>query len=842
MASQTNKGTALGTYMVRFTAVAALILGANPAANAITWNLVGSGSWTATGPSNWSPDALPATGDTVYINNTGTAQVGGTDVAVANRLYLGNGSGQSGHVNMSGGSLTADDNHSYIGNSGTGTFTQTGGTFDIGDKALYIGNGSTGNGQYTLSGGSFTAYHLRVGENGTGLFEHTGGSVTINSQNLVVGRYTTANGTYNLSGSGVLSAPNEYIACWSIGTAGTGTFNQSGGTNTVASNLFIGNGGGSNTGGNGTYTLSAGTLSVGNDILDNGTTGTSNFFIDGLEAAYTLTVSGNDIKVDNFGVGQTSAGSFTHESGLTVTVNNNLSIGAVGVASTYRMTGGTLNVGGNITGGVGSNLYIDATSYGLTVGGGNITVDNFGVGQISAGMFTNTAGLTTTVNNNLSIGASGAASTVRITGGTLNVGGDITGSGTGNLYIDGLQSAYTLTVGGGNIGVARFAVGNNGGSTGEFTLAAGGPTILSEWQYIGYSGTGTFNHTGGTNSVTNGTAAIYVGYGATGIGTYNLSGTGLLQAGYLRVGEKGMGTFNHSGGTVTVTPNDLIVGRFLGSTGIYNLSGSGILSAPVEFVGGRSTDANSDGMGGTGTLNQSGGINTVTNDLYIGAREGAGEYNLSGGTLSINDDVFIGFSSTGTFATGTFNQDEASATSSVSVGDDLGIGWDAGSNGTYTISAGTLDVDGTLFVGNSGTGLFKIIGDQASIELDGYSQNAASTLEFDINGISPINVDGTISLDGLLDIEFLAAPGVGDQYTLFVNDGTDTVSGIFMGMPEGFIFTPLGSNVSLLLSYQANVDGGSIANDVTLSAVPEPSTLLLLLCAASLLARARRRR
>ncbi len=36
--------------------------------------------------------------------------------------------------------------------------------------------------------------------------------------------------------------------------------------------------------------------------------------------------------------------------------------------------------------------------------------------------------------------------------------------------------------------------------------------------------------------------------------------------------------------------------------------------------------------------------------------------------------------------------------------------------------------------------------------------------------------------------------------------------------------------------------GGEIANDVTLSAVPEPSTLLLLLCAAGLLACTRRRR
>ena len=52
---------------------------------------------------------------------------------------------------------------------------------------------------------------------------------------------------------------------------------------------------------------------------------------------------------------------------------------------------------------------------------------------------------------------------------------------------------------------------------------------------------------GGTNSVA---GYLYLGYNAGSSGTYNLSGSGLLSAGYSEyIGYSGSGSFTQSGGT-----------------------------------------------------------------------------------------------------------------------------------------------------------------------------------------------------------------------------------------------------------------------------------------------------
>ncbi len=139
-------------------------------------------------------------------------------------------------------------------------------------------------------------------------------------------------------------------------------------------------------------------------------------------------------------------------------------------------------------------------------------------------------------------------------------------------------------------------------------------------------------------------------------------------------------------------------------------------------------------------------------------------------------------------------------------------------------------LDNQDFIDKTGTGLFKISGDLAVIEVDGYSQNSLSTLELVIDGgISPINVDGSVSLDGFLDVEFLTPTALDASYTLLVNDGADLVDGIFADLLEGAVFTASGPSHDYMLqiSYFANVDGGSIGNDIVVTVVPEPSTVAL---------------
>ncbi|MEO7318031.1 MAG: autotransporter-associated beta strand repeat-containing protein, partial [Chthoniobacteraceae bacterium] len=104
-----------------------------------------------------------------------------------------------------------------------------------------------------------------------------------------------------------------------------------------------------------------------------------------------------------------------------------------------------------------------------------------------------------------------------------------------------------------------------------------------------------------------------------------------------------------------------------------------------------------------------------------------------------------------------------------------------------------------------------------------------------------LNVAGTVSLNGQINLVlwlgYDPADGV-DSFTLLDNDGTDAIGGTglarfaFAGTPleEGAIFA-VGTQ-----GFQISYAGGT-GNDVTIRAVPEPNTSLLLLTAFTLLLR-----
>ncbi|UCE60006.1 MAG: hypothetical protein JSU63_21505, partial [Phycisphaerales bacterium] len=176
---------------------------------AVTFWQGGTGNWS-TG-SNWD-NGEPTSADWAYINNGGTAQITNAGEACLD-LMLGSAPGETGTVDMSGGSLSLPVTHwETIGDSGTGTFLQSGGI-----------NSTPG------------GLHIGLGSGGTGAYE--------------------------LSGAGSLSADIE-----SVGFDGTGTFTQSGGTNTVAFELYLG----FNPGSSGTYTISAGELATHGFIVGDG--------------------------------------------------------------------------------------------------------------------------------------------------------------------------------------------------------------------------------------------------------------------------------------------------------------------------------------------------------------------------------------------------------------------------------------------------------------------------------------------------------------------------------------------------------------------------------------------
>jgi len=216
---------------------------------AFTYWQVTTGNWSTDG--NWTAGE-PTADDGAFINNGGTAQITQPG-EICLVLYLGEASGESGTVELTGGGLSTPGaptyGFEYIGHEGTGTFIHTGGTND--PYGLLIALGSASTGTYELSNGASLSStdDQFVGYGGTGTFTQTGGTNTVGSD-LYVGHELGSSGTYELSG-GTLSLPA--IICWeTVGQRGTGTFTQTGGTNDTPGGLHIG----LFSGGNGTYELS----------------------------------------------------------------------------------------------------------------------------------------------------------------------------------------------------------------------------------------------------------------------------------------------------------------------------------------------------------------------------------------------------------------------------------------------------------------------------------------------------------------------------------------------------------------------------------------------------------
>jgi hypothetical protein len=91
-----------------------------------------------------------------------------------------------------------------------------------------------------------------------------------------------------------------------------------------------------------------------------------------------------------------------------------------------------------------------------------------------------------------------------------------------------------------------------------------------------------------------------------------------------------------------------------------------------------------------------------------------------------------------------------------------------------------------------------------------------------------LNVKGAVALNGAdLILDLLSAPTRGESFDILTNDGTDPILGQFS---EGSQVTAMfdGQAYSFRIDYAFNADGGSIGNDIRLTAVPEPATWLLL--------------
>ena len=350
-------------------------------------------------------------------------------------------------------------------------------------------------------------------------------------------------------------------------------------------------------------------------------------------------------------------------------------------------------------------------------------------------------------NNWFNIGtAGGSVGEYHLDDGTLWANSDLNvsdqGGSTGTLYVNGGmargnnvyvgKSANTLgtavQTGGQVVADGALYIASNDTSTGSYTLNNGDIIVNGGVMRVGDRGTGTLDQTGGTITTNN---WFVVGQGGNKTSTYNMSG-GTLDVNVngggemLEVGvwDTVTGILNLSG-TAQVTVHNSgtnLSSAHGGTTGILSVAGAATLSTPILRVG----------NAGTGVVTQTGGTVNVTgggDTTLIGVNGGSnGTYTISGGSLNASN-LQVGF-----YGTGALN---ASGTGQVNVG-----GWFvAGRQGT---GVGTATLSGSAVVSatNSGT----IVGELGDGTLNVADSAMLNTNEFRVGFLNAAT--GTVNQSG----------------------------------------------------------------------------------------------
>jgi hypothetical protein len=400
----------------------------------------------ATGFYSLSGTAVLSTANTL-VGDSGTGtflQSGGTH-SVSSHLELG---GQSGFYSLSGtGSLSTHELDD--GYDGPGSFSQSGGTHSV-SSLLTIGYYPGSNSSYSLSGGTLTNAGATIVsfDDNYSTFTQSGNSTHTTADLVLADGSPNAHGTYLLQ-SGSLSAGSE-----EIGQDGTATFTHTAGSNSVTTDLSIAQ----NASATGSYFLSGGSLTV----------------------AHNLFVGGDP-------TGPGGSGTLVISSTASASVAGTLTVYNT-PGTLFRMTGGSLTINSLVLNSHPENFSF--TGGNLTINSGYTVNSNFAVGGVLTLSADATLSSPSPVTNNATIILSGG--TLAGSGTLLNQG-LIAGSGTisssllnpanGTILVPAsstltitkgiyLQSVGTITLNGGTLNNGSQNLTNNGVIQGHGALAA----------------------------------------------------------------------------------------------------------------------------------------------------------------------------------------------------------------------------------------------------------------------------------------------------------------------------------------------------------------------------------
>jgi fibronectin-binding autotransporter adhesin len=708
-----------GTGILQNSATSALILAGNNSTytGGIT---VASGTLTIGNYAVGLSSALGASTDTVTLGNSSANATlnfqarGGFGAASGNATIAGNINVNGTGVNV----LSATDyNPTYTGSItlGGATTNLTVATLNSSGSSIILAGGIGGTGNIIVSNDYANVGNFVTISTGT---LNNAGTITFNNASVNGGTAGTGTGTNTISAN--------------IGSALTGIIQNS------ATNPLLISGTNNNFAGSVTDTL--GTIKLGNAlalnsnnvVLQNGTTGTATFDINGngdtiaglntansgatnivtnsgAAAFLTLGGSGNYSTSATIGGGTTlglvmaGSGTQTFTGANTYTLGTKFqsgvldagSAGALGTTGNLTFLGGTLQYGTGITTDYSARILSSTGAISIDTNGNTVT-------YASALTNSNTGGLTKLGAGTLTLAATEAyTGTTTVNGGTLQIG-----NGTAGSIVNSSSSTPIIV---GAVGTLAFDQATSTFATNitDNGTVAGNEVASATDTLSGIiSGSGGFSQTGTGTTVLTG-ANTYTGATSITAGTVVATNAGVA-GGSSALGQNSAVTMGTTAGTLTLGSNIQIGSLAGGGTG-----GNVGLSTFTLTDGAKNTNTSYAGViSGIGGLTKIGsgtqvlsGVNTYTGTTTVNA-----------GTLQVGNGTSGSIASTstltlggGTFSvlgktTGTTNQTIAAFNLTSGTGSTILLNANGGTLTTLTITSTAIPAGGYLNFDYAGTG------------------------------------------------------------------------------------------------------------------------------------------
>ena len=415
----------------------------------------GMGTMTSAGMVNVTDGDLRM-GDSTSgpTGETNTLTVTGGSFNVSEETIVGMTAGNSGIVNVNGGTFTTGQDLYLGGNSASGVDAGSEGT-------LNVGAGGTVN----ISGPA--EEHLYIGRSGMGTVT-SAGTVNITNGDVRMGDNSTATGatnTLNVTG-GTFTVSEETIVGMTAGNSGI--VNVTGGTFSSGEDIYLG--GNSNSGAD---AGSEGTLNVGaGGIVNVSGTGEQHIYIGRsgmgtVNSAGIVNITDGDVRLGENSTA-TGATNTLNVTGGTFTVSEQIIAGyTAGNSGDINVTGGTLNVGEEIyLGGNSTDGTDDDSSGSLRIGTG-------GVVSVNDGIFPG-------LNQNVEVGRDGSG-VLDVDGGTLNIytGNLVAGQTSSATFANNARGTVTFQNGAiVNVGDTYAGGSNADGLQNNFNINAGGADVI----------------------------------------------------------------------------------------------------------------------------------------------------------------------------------------------------------------------------------------------------------------------------------------------------------------------------------------------------------------------------